>query len=180
MYVPGGLAMESGKFDPPVSAELAQAVTRLGYLRQQLKELETEEALLRQRIIDEVGHWPSDAFPVKVGRFEVRLSYRKGRVDAAAAEAVLKAQRLMSEIPLTAHIADIPAMDELGRGLASLPMPDDTRSALIVRYQTAVDWIPDMSADTIGALYERARLTPEQYQRCFKDGKATTLSLAVR
>lgn len=172
--------MAEGQNLPHITAELAQAVTRLGYLRRQLKELETEEALLRDRILSEVEDWPREVFPVKVGSFDVRLAERKGRIDAAAAYQLLSQERLLAEMPSEPSITDAGELEALGRGIAGCPMPAATRSQLIGQYKKAVDWAPSISHDSLLNLYQKARLAPEQYRRCFKEGKSSVVSLTVR
>ncbi len=166
--------------EPRVTAELAQAVTRLGYLRRQLKELETEESLLRDRILSEISLWPHRSFPMKVGTFEVRLGERKGRVDAQAAYQVLSGQRLLAEVPTQPDIEDVAQLDALGHGLARLTMPEVTRSQLVQLYQGAIKWQPQISQEMLATFQDQARLTLDQYRACFKDGKPIIVTLTVR
>ena len=165
---------------PHISAELAQAVTRLGYLRRQLKELETEESLLRDRILSEISSWPRTSFPMKVGNFEVRLGERKGRVDPQGAYQVLLTQRLLSEVPMEPGIEDVAQVEALGHGLARLTMPEVTRSQLVQLYQGAIKWHPQVSQEILAAFQDQARLTVEQYRACFKDSKPVVVTLTVR
>ena len=172
--------MAEGARPGRISGELAQAVTRLGFLRRQIKELETEESLLRDRILAEISEWPRSSFPMAVGNFEVRLGDRKGRINPVAAYEVLSHERLLAELPSEPGIQNAGEVDSLGRGLAGLPMPEDTRSQLIARYKGAIEWHPLISPEALAAWHQQARLTPEQYRACFKDGKPTQVILTVR
>ncbi len=169
-----------GHAGPRVTAELAQAVNRLGYLRRQLKELETEESLLRDSILSEIQDWPRDSFPVKVGSFEVRLGQRQGRLKTAVAMSLLADDHLLAELPLEPAIRDAAHIDKLGQALSRLAMPDATRSLLVDHYKASVEWRPVITQETLKELADRARITPEQYRSCFKDGQPVALTLVVR
>lgn len=163
-----------------VTPELAQAVTRLGHLRRQLKELETEETLLREEILSQVGDWPKEAFPLRVGAFEVRLAERKGRIDAALSYQLLADEHLLAEVPFEPAITDPAQVDRLRRLLVRLSMPEDTRDQLVQIYKAAIDWHPAISHDVLAKLYDEAQLTMDQYRQCFKDGKPIVTALTVR
>lgn len=165
---------------PQITPELAQAVTRLGHLRRQLKDLETEESLLRERIIAEISTWPRGEFPLKMGQFEVRLAERKGRIEPVTALSVLQNERLMHQVPLKPSIKDADQIDSLGRDLTQLMMPDETRGRLIESYKASIDWQPLISPEVVTSLYNQARLTPNQYKACFKEQKPVVLVLTVR
>ncbi len=172
--------MGEGFRTPAISPELAQAVTQLGHVRRQLKDLETEEALLREQILAVVEHWPKEAFPLRVGAFEVRLGERKGRIDVAACYQVLEEERLLAEMPVEPVILDVSQVDQLRRALVRLDMPDATREQLIRSYKAAVDWQPILSHEVLAKLHQEAQLSPEEYRACFKDGKPTVTMLTVR
>lgn len=165
---------------PAVTPELAQAVTRLGHLRRQLKDLETEENLLREQILAVVETWPRDAFPLRVGAFEVRLGERKGRIDTAACYHILEAGRLLAEIPMAPVIREGAMLDQWRRALMRLDMPEATREALVQAYKAAIDWQPAISHELLAQWMQEARLSPEEYRACFKEGKPTVTMLTVR
>ncbi len=163
-----------------VSPELAQAVTRLGHLRRQLKELETEETLLRDEIVSIIGDWPKERFPLRVGSFEVRLAERRGRLDVSASRTILDEQGLMASLPTEPVVQDVEALRHLGRSMTSLAMPDASRAELVQRYQRAIGWQPVLAVESISTLYEEARLSRDLYLACFKDGKPVVPTLTVR
>lgn len=165
---------------PTVTPELAQAVTRLGHLRRQIRDLETEENLLREEILAVVERWPREAFPLRVGAFEVRLGERKGRIDAEASRQVLETEHLLAEIPRHPVIVDDEAVEGFGRALIRLDMPENTRQALVQAYQAAIQWPPNISHEALARFAEHARLTPDEYRACFKEGKPTVTTLTVR
>lgn len=163
-----------------VTPELAQAVTRLGHLRRQLKELETEEALLREQILSVIEPWPREAFPLRVGAFEVRLGERKGRIDATRCYQILQEEHLIGEIPMEPVIVEAGLVDQLRRALVRSDMPEATREALIQTYQAAIEWKPLLSYDVVTKLHDEARLSPREYRQCFKEGKPMVTTLTVR
>jgi len=165
---------------PVITPELAEAVTRLGHLRRQLKDLETEETLLREQILAVLDHWPKSTFPLRVGAFEVRLGERKGRIDTSSCLNLLETQHLLPEIPVEPVIVNPHDVDQLGRSLVRLAMPDQTREQLVQTYKAAIDFKPVISHDVLEDLYDRARLSPEEYRSCFKDGKVSVVTLTVR
>lgn len=165
---------------PRITPELAQAVNRLGYLRRQLKDLETEETLLRERILSEVASWPPEWLPAKVGSFEVRLGQRKGRIDAKAALELLTTAKLLSEVPSEPAIRSTESVQALGHGLARLAMPEETRNQLVDGYRTAIEWHPVITQDILSSLLDRSRISAPQYRACFKDGQPIIPMLTVR
>lgn len=165
---------------PTITPELAQAVTRLGHLRRQLKQLETEEVLLRDRIVAEIGDWPKRLFPIKIGAFEVRLAERHGRMDLAETIKVLQAQHLLPQVPRLPQVRDAEAVERLGRELARLAMPEESRQQIISTYQAAIDFVPDVTPEWLVEQARSSRLTPEQYRACFKDQKPVVPMLTVR
>ncbi|PSR23012.1 MAG: hypothetical protein C7B45_04330 [Sulfobacillus acidophilus] len=165
---------------PPIGPDLTEAVTQLGLLRRQMKELESQELTLRARVLAQITHWPRHAFPVKVGQFEVRLSYRKGRVDSNQAADILTQARLMPEVPRVACVRADAEIEALGRAIASLAMPEKTRHLLTQHFQEAIDFCPDISFELLSGFHERARLTTDQYQACFRDGQSVLPVLTVR
>ncbi len=165
---------------PQVTPELAQAVTQLGHLRRQIRDLETEENLLREQILGVVERWPREAFPLRVGAFEVRLGERKGRIDQVASLTILERERLLSEIPLEPVIISEDGVDHLRRALVKLDMPPETREALVQAYKAAIEWKPEISHEVLGRLSDEARLTPDEYRACFKEGRPTVTTLTVR
>lgn len=165
---------------PKVTLALAEAVTRLGHLRRQLKDLETEEGMLRDQILAAVESWPREAFPLRVGAFEVRLGERKGRIDDDATWAMLESERLRSDVPEIPKVKDPERVEDLRRSLVRLDMPSETREVLVTQYKAAIVWDPTLSFELLTRFRDEARLTPDQYARCFKDGKPTVTTLTVR
>lgn len=163
-----------------ISPELAQAVTRLGHLRRQLKELETEETLLRDEIVSVIGDWPKERFPIRVGSFEVRLAERRGRLDVSACRAILDQEGLTASLPTEPVVQDLEALRRLGRSMTSLPMPDTSRVELVQGYQRAIGWQPVIAVESVTTLFEEARLARDKYLACFKDGKPVVPTLTVR
>lgn len=163
-----------------VSPELARAVTRLGHLRRQLKELETEETLLRDEIISIIGDWPKEKFPLRVGAFEVRLAERRGRLDVNACRTILDQEGLTASLPTEPLVQDVEAVRRLGRSLTSLPMPDASRAELVQGYRRAIGWQPVIAVESVATLFEEARLSRDQYLACFKDMKPVVPTLTVR
>ncbi|NMP21331.1 hypothetical protein [Sulfobacillus harzensis] len=165
---------------PAITPELAQAVTRLGHIRRQMRDLETEEALLREEILSVVEYWPRDVFPLRVGAFEVRVGERKGRIDLTQCLSIMEREHLLAEVPREPVIVSHDGADELRRALTRLDMPESTREALVQAYKAAIDWKPDVSFDVLTRLADEARLSPEEYKSCFKEGKPTVTVLTVR
>lgn len=166
--------------DAHITPELAQAVTQLGHIRRQLKQLEMEETLLREEILGTIGDWPRTVFPLRVGSFEVRLGERKGRLDAEKAYQILSERHLLHDVPHAPRLKDGEALQALGRSLTGLSMPESTRKELVGLYQEAIDYQPQISLDVLTSLRSDARLTPEQYGACFKDGRPVIQTLLVR
>ena len=172
--------MDSSSAHPTITPELAQAVTRLGHLRRQLKDLETEESLLRDEILGIVQDWSRNAFPLRIGTFEVRLGERRGRIDRDMAKKILEEAHVLLEVPFEPVILSSNKADELRRALVRMTMPENTRQSLVNTYQSAIDWQPALSHEALLDLYHRARLQPQDYCACFKEGKPTVITLTVR
>ncbi|MCY0897422.1 MAG: hypothetical protein OWU33_00565 [Firmicutes bacterium] len=166
--------------NPRMTEALASAVTRLGHLRQEIKNLETEEQVLREQILEATDGWPRDAFPVRVGAFELRIGERRGRIDGETALAVLEGERLTQALPHLPVIRDAHEVEALRRALARLAMPSDTRSELLRLMKAAIEWQPTLSYEALTALREDGRLDDRHYRLCFKDEKPVIRLVTVR
>ncbi|MCY0878314.1 MAG: hypothetical protein OWU84_05185 [Firmicutes bacterium] len=165
---------------PRMTAALASAITRLGHLRQEMKTLETEEQVLREQILEATAGWPPEAFPLRVGAFELRIGERKGRVDAEAALGILTAERLTPELPQVPVIRDAHQFEAFRRALGRLNMPSETRSELVRMMKAAIEWQPLLTYEALTTLREDGRLADDDYRLCFKDQKPVVRVITVR
>lgn len=170
---------ESGA-KPKVTLELIQLVNRMGHIRREMKELETEESVLRDQILAVLSTWPRDIFPIRMGHFEVRLGERRGRVDVIEAAEVLRQHHLEENLPQEATVRSERTITFLSCQIRELPMPEETRTKLGEAYEAAIDWHPLISNDILMAFHENLQLSDDEYKSCFKDGKPITWTLAVR
>jgi len=165
---------------PPVTPALAQAVTRLGYLRRQLRELEAEEMILREEILNAFADWPKEAFPLRIGPFEVRIQERVGRIDRERALHVLRERNLGDEIPFQPVVQEVEGVVDLVEAIDHEPMPEMSRVRLQRAYQKAIGWEPAITAEWVTELWQSAKCDVDTYRACFKDGRPVTSILQVR
>jgi hypothetical protein len=165
---------------PPLSPDLAQAVSRLWQVREELKRLETEEAALRDGILAAVEDWPDSWFPVNVGGHELRRSRRPGRLDATAALDRLAALGLMPRVPLRPTLANADAAVRFGERVKALRLGAEATARVLALYGEAVALVPDVNADLLRAWRSAGTLTESEYRACFRDAKPDIPVLAVR
>ncbi|PSR33743.1 MAG: hypothetical protein C7B46_09080 [Sulfobacillus benefaciens] len=165
---------------PIIGNDLATAINRLGGIRRQLKELETEESVLRNQIMAALAEWPSKWFPIRVGGYEVRRQIRGGKVDPEQAAKILLDKGLLSQVASVPVIQDNDSIYLLRADLSRVEMPRQSRSALIADYDAAVGERPMIKGDDIQSFYQAGQLTVDEWRECFKDGKPLIEVLMVR
>lgn len=165
---------------PSISPELARAVSRLGSIRRQIKELEAEETLVREEVLSQISDWPRETFPVRIGAHEVRVSDRRGRVDVAKARVVLEEHELMRHLPYDPVVADAESVVALRRLMAHQAMPEETRALLLESYRKAIQDVPEINAEVLGRLTDEALLDEADYRLCFKDKKPSVMVVVIR
>ena len=172
----GGSAMDG----PIIGNDLATAINRLGSIRRQLKELETEESVLRNEIMTALVEWPLKWFPVRVGAYEVRKQIRSGKVDQEQAAKILLDKGLLAQVASVPVIQDNDRIYLLRADLSSVEMPRQSRGTLIADYDAAVGERPVIGGEDIQSFYQAGQLTTEEWRECFKDGKPLIEVLMVR
>ncbi|CAB1127912.1 conserved protein of unknown function [Candidatus Hydrogenisulfobacillus filiaventi] len=171
--------MGAGKALQP-GPELVEAVTRLARLRRQLKELEHEEAVVRERVLALLDPWPPEAFPLAVGPLTVTRYSRPGRLDPEAARRVLTAAGQWQALPAEWTVADPALAEHLAAQLAILPMPESSRAVLSALWRGALARQPRLDAAVLDRLVAEGRLDARDRAACFKGGRPSVTVVAVR
>jgi len=164
---------------PELSAEVKAAVHRLRVIRRELKALETEEALLRDLILATVGHWPPDAFPVRVGDVELSLQRRPGRVDVDSALRVLGEAGLAGEAPRRL-VLNPDAAARFEEELGAIGLPPGKQARIRALYADVVRAAPDPTPAFLAQAAAAGRLGPAAYRACFLHQRPTIPVVTVR
>jgi hypothetical protein len=165
---------------PPLTPELAQAVSRLAQVREELKRLETEESLLREGILATVAPWPDAWFPVSVAGHELRRYRRPGRVDPTAAEDRLARLGLLTRVPRRPVLKDADLAARFPDQVATLHLDAAVADRILAWYRAIIEWQPDINGDLLAAWRANGTLPDGEYRACFRDGKPEIVVLAVR
>lgn len=165
---------------PEISENLRQAIVRLGNIRCQLKDLETEEALIRDQILNHIQEWPQSWFPLRVTPFELNRQRRPGRVESEQARNILRNEGVLDRVPMERVIRDQAALADFDRKLSCLKMPSATRAQLAAQLSLSIGEVPQITPKILGELYDVKLLDGEAYFGCFRDGKPFTTVLVVR
>ncbi|SMC04427.1 hypothetical protein SAMN00768000_1649 [Sulfobacillus thermosulfidooxidans DSM 9293] len=169
-----------GSPDYAVSANMAQVIVRLATIRREIRQLETEEHVIRQELLKTLQDWPPNAFPIRVGEVELRLQQRNGRIDYEEALQVLDDHGLLDQAASEAVVSDQEALVALRIAISELSMPQDTQQQLSSVFQKAVQFRPALSAEWLERLFKSQALDEASYARCFKDQKPVVPVLVVR
>ncbi len=165
---------------PVIERDLAETINRLGSIRRQLKDLETEEALLRNQVVAALAGWPAKWFPIRVGGYEIRRQQRAGKLDVDQAVKILLDKGLLALLESTPVIIGTQEVYALRVDLASQMMPPETRSVLLQDYEAAIGERPVIAVGDIEALHQQGKLTEDEWKGCFKDAKPFIEMLTVR
>ncbi|WP_053960163.1 hypothetical protein [Sulfobacillus thermosulfidooxidans] len=169
-----------GSSDYAVSANMAQVIVRLATIRREIRQLETEEHVIRQELLKTVQDWPPHAFPIRVGEVELRLQQRSGRIDYEEALHILDSQGLLNQAPAEGIVSDQDALIALRVAISELSMPQDTQQQLSSFFQQAIQFRPTLSTEWLAHLFQSQALDEASYARCFKDQKPVVPVLVVR
>lgn len=164
----------------PVGGHLIAVVERLLHLRQQIKELQTEEGALREEVITALAHVAPDDFPVLVGTHRIRISRRPGRLDEERAWRQASALGLADEVEREVTVKDAAAIRTFPNTLAAWRMPQTTRRHLTAWYHAAWEERPRVCTDQWDAWHEANRLDEATYLEGYKDRRPQLFVLQIR
>ncbi len=163
-----------------VSPHMAQIILHLKTIRREIRDLETEEQVIRQELLHDLEDWPPESFPVRVGAVELRVQHRQGRLDYEQALQVLGNQGLLGEANAEGTVRNQEALAALRIAISQLSMPKATRQQLTGHFEQAVQFRPAVGTEWLQMLYKNHVLDDEMYGRCFKDQKPVVPVLVVR
>lgn len=165
---------------PSVSPELAAIISRLGQIRRQVKDLETEDSALRDAVLKAIVAWPQEWFPMRVAGYTLSRQERSGRLDPDAAWDCLQNLGLGTLVPQGPALANEDAALRFPDRLAGLGLSPGQVAMVLEAYGAVIQMVPQPSPELIRRWLDEGRLTEHDYRQCFKDGRPTITVLTVR
>ena len=162
------------------SGPIVQAVDRIYRIRNEIRQLEMEETVLRDAVLSALEEVDESAFPLRLGNHDVRVQFRSGRIDEDSAVSVLTAAGLESELVKTGEIVGTEQLLQLEESLRTATMPAKSRDALQSAYRSAIRYRMRVDLDRLKALRTGGMIDEESYQGCFRDRKSVVRALSIR